>query len=119
MSCGILANLSHEAMALVSAVQTPIRALPNPRLPETENEMEMAARRVLVKEEEGEERESVVGFPPNALESSLDNAYLTLSDDDDDDDDEETRSDDSFPSLSEIIASNAPGAPVTPGSSSE
>ena len=102
-------------MALVSPVQTPI-ALPNPRFPEMENEIEMAARRV--KEEEGEKREGVVGFPPNAPGSSLDNAYLIPSDNDDDDD-EETRSEDSFPSLSEIGASNAPGAPVTPGSSSE
>lgn len=78
--------------------------------------METAARRIHIKEEsEGEEREMMVEFPPDAPGSSFDNAFLISSDVDDDDD--ETRSDDGFHSLSEIVASNAPGAPVTPGSS--
>ena len=97
-------------MAAVSLVPPPIRALPNPRLPE------METRRVHIKEEgEGEERENMVGFPPDAPGSSLDNAFLVPSDDDHDDD--EIRSDDGLPS--EVVASNVRGAPVTLGNSGE
>lgn len=88
-----------------------IRPLPKPRLP-------AAVRRIHVEREEceGEEGESVVEFPPGALGPSLDNPFWIPSDDEDE---EETESDDDFPPLSEITASNAPGAPLTPVSSGE
>lgn len=95
--------LFHEAMAA-------IRALPKPRLL-------AAARRIHVKREgsEGGEGKGVVEFPPDARGSSKDDPFWISSDDED----EETESDDDFPPLSEITASNAPEAPLTPVSSGE